>query len=39
MTQLIKMKTAAEVHDESAAGTKKFAAAVMEGNKGCSPAL
>ena len=33
------MKTAAEVDDESAANTKKFAAAVMEGTKGYSPAL
>ena len=33
------MKTAAEVDDESAADTKKFAAAVMEGSKGRSPAL
>ena len=33
------LKTAAEVDDESAVDTKKFAAAVMEGSKGCSPAL
>ena len=33
------LKTAAEVDDESAADTKKFAAAIMQGNKGCSPAL
>mgnify|MGYP001328175388 CR=1 FL=1 len=35
------LKTAAEVDDDTSAGvdTKKFAAAVMEGSKGCSPAL
>ena len=33
------LKTAAEVDDESAVDTKKFAAAVMEGSNGCSPAL
>ena len=33
------LKTAAEVDDDSAVDTKKFAAAVMEGSKGCSPAL
>ena len=33
------LKTAAEVDDESAVDTKKFAAAVMEGSRGCSPTL
>ena len=33
------MKTAAEVDDDSGADTKKFAAAVMDGNKGLSAAL
>ena len=33
------LKTAAEVDDESAVDTKKFAAAVMQGKKGCSPSL
>mmetsp|Transcript_20210 Transcript_20210/g.45217 ORF Transcript_20210/g.45217 Transcript_20210/m.45217 type:complete len:251 (+) Transcript_20210:988-1740(+) len=33
------LKTSAEVDDVSAVDTKKFAAAVMQGTKGCSPAL
>ena len=33
------LKTAAEFDDDSGVDTKKFAAAVMQGSKGCSAAL